>query len=77
MNFGAAIVVYVIIWWCVFFAVLPFGVRPDDSGVVGADPGAPADPRLKQKAITTSLIATGLWVIAVAVIVSGVINFRD
>ncbi|MEO1014445.1 MAG: DUF1467 family protein [Pseudomonadota bacterium] len=77
MNPGAAIVVFILIWWCVFFAVLPFGVRPDDSGVAGADPGAPADPQLKKKALLTTGVAFVIWILAVALIMSGVINFRD
>jgi hypothetical protein len=44
MNPAGAIVIYVLIWWSVFFAVLPWGVRgrweSDDDGVKGADPGA-------------------------------------
>ncbi len=77
MNPGAAIVVYILIWWCVFFAALPFGVRRDDSGVAGADRGAPADPQLKKKAIVTTAAAFGIWIVVVAVIISGVFDFRD
>ncbi|MEM6538545.1 MAG: DUF1467 family protein [Pseudomonadota bacterium] len=93
MNIGAAIVVYVLIWWCVFFAVLPFGLRRGDEAgadglsadaqsadaqqVAGADAGAPANPRLKEKALSTTGISAVLWVIAVAIIMSGLINFRD
>lgn len=61
---------YFIIWWMVLFAVLPLGVRNHtEAGTTpepGHDPGAPVNPNLKRKAITTSWVAaivTGLiWV---------------
>jgi predicted secreted protein len=81
MNPAGAAVIYVIIWWCVFFAMLPIGVRgrweSDPDGVAGADPGAPVRPDLKKKVLWTSLVALIVWAAAVALILSGVINFRD
>ncbi|MFQ5564328.1 MAG: DUF1467 family protein [Parvularculaceae bacterium] len=80
MNpFGAG-VIYVIIWWLVFFAVLPWGVSSrwegEDDGVKGADPGAPQAPNLKKKMIVTTGVALVFWAAAVATIVSGVVDFR-
>ena len=81
MNIGGAIVIFVIVWWTVFFAVLPFGVRSrweaDDDTVKGADPGAPVKPDLKRKALWTTVISIVLSAIIIAIILSGVINFRD
>ena len=81
MNIGGAVVIFVIWWWVVFLAVLPIGVQgrweSDDDGVDGAEPGAPVKPNLKRKMILTTMIAAGLWVITVAVILSGVFNFRE
>ncbi|MEO0398902.1 MAG: DUF1467 family protein [Pseudomonadota bacterium] len=89
MNIGAAIVVYVIVWWCVFFAVLPMGVESesertgtddaaeDAAPVAGADPGAPVNPDIKRKALLTTGVSAVLSVIIIAVIMSGVINFKD
>lgn len=80
MNVWGGIVIYVILWWCVFFVVLPVGVRgrweSESDGVAGADPGAPSDPGLRKKMLWTSLITLGLWAVVVAIILSGVINFR-
>ena len=74
-------IIFILIWWCVFFAVLPMGVRgrweSDADGVAGAEPGAPADPGLKRKAILTTAIAAGLTIIVMLVVASGVINFRE
>lgn len=81
MNPGGAIVIFVLIWWSVFFAVLPFGVRSRweerDDGVKGAEPGAPAAPDLKRKALVTTGIAAAIWAIVIAVMLSGVVDFRD
>ena len=81
MNIASAIVVYVLWWWLVFFAMLPTGVQGrwegQDDGVEGADPGAPTEPQLKKKAIRTSIIALVLWMLTVAIILSGIFNFRE
>lgn len=81
MNIFGGIVIYLVVWWIVFFTVLPWGVQsrwesPDD-GVSGAEPGAPVAPDLKRKMLITSAIAFGVWLVIVGVIVSGVINFRQ
>jgi predicted secreted protein len=75
------IIIFILVWWCVFFAVLPMGVKgrweSEADGVAGAEPGAPADPGLKRKAILTTMIAAVVSVIAALVIASGVIDFRE
>lgn len=80
MNIGGAVVIFVIIWWSVFFAVLPWGVRgrweSTDDGVKGAEPGAPVKPDLARKALITTGITIVLWVITAAIIISGVFDSR-
>lgn len=81
MNIASAIVIFIVWWWVVFLAVLPRGVQgrweaPDD-GVKGAEPGAPVEPQLKKKFWLATKITAVLWVLTVALILSGVINFRD
>lgn len=75
------VIVFILIWWCVFFAVLPMGVRgrweSDADGVAGAEPGAPADPGLKRKAILTTAIAAVLTAVAAFVVAGGLIDFRE
>lgn len=81
MNPAGAFVIFVMIWWLVFFAMLPTGVRSrweaDDDGVKGAEPGAPVDPDLKRKAIRATIIAAGLTVVTVLIVSSGLIDFRQ
>lgn len=81
MNIAGAIVIFIVWWWVVFLAVLPRGVQgrweaPDD-GVKGAEPGAPVEPDLKNKAWLATRITVVLWAITVAIILSGVFQFRD
>ena len=61
---------FFVIWWTTLFAVLPFGSRSQvEAGEVsaGTEPGAPAVPALREKAIWTSLASACILVIAAAV----------
>jgi predicted secreted protein len=53
--------IYLVIWWTVLFAVLPLGTKTyAESGIEvtdGGDPGAPVDPKLKRKFITTTWVS--------------------
>ncbi|MEO1136406.1 MAG: DUF1467 family protein [Pseudomonadota bacterium] len=81
MNPAGAIVIYIIWWWVAFLAVLPRNIQsrweaPDD-GVDGADPGAPTDPMLKQKAWLATKLAFVLSLVTIAIVLSGIFNFRE
>jgi predicted secreted protein len=61
VSIWTALASYFIIWWVVLFTVLPWGVHGQhESGepVPGTDPGAPMLPRLKLKAIWTTIVTT-------------------
>lgn len=72
MDLAWTLSLYFITWWMVLFAILPLGVRSHhDEGTTpgaGHDPGAPVNPNLKKKAITTSwvtaIIIAIVWIIA-------------
>jgi len=72
--FGSA--TYLIIWWLVIFAVLPFGVRPSPEGDPGHAAGAPANPHLLLKFAVTTVIATVIWFLADWAVNSGLLDFR-
>lgn len=80
MSVVTLILVFVIIWWLVFFAALPFGVQSlhegDGNEAEGTDPGAPSNPNLRKKAVVTSLIAALLTVAYYFLATSGLIDFR-
>lgn len=61
MSWATGVMVYLVIWWTVLFAVLPLGVRRVENPGRGQDHGAPENPRLLRKAIITSLVAAVLW----------------
>ena len=50
------LVIYLILWWLVFFVMLPFGVERDQEVRFGNDPGAPKQSLVKKKAIISSFI---------------------
>ena len=61
LSLTGALALYFLVWWTTLFAVLPFGVRSQaEAGDVapGSDPGAPALPALREKAVWTSLAAS-------------------
>jgi len=76
MNWFTGLVVYVIIWWVVLFAVLPWGVRVPDKTEPGHATSAPERPMLWRKALITTAIAAVLWVGAYVLITSDLITFR-
>jgi predicted secreted protein len=67
MTVFTGIAIFFTIWWTVLFSVLPIGVTSHaEAGIDkgdGGDPGAPVDPKLKKKFITTTIVSTILWVI--------------
>lgn len=74
----SAITVFVVLWWMVFFAVLPWGVQRDEAPQTGNDPGAPARPRLLRKALLSTAIAAMLFELVYAAVEGGVLpNLRD
>lgn len=65
MGIAPSIAIFLTIWWTVLFAVLPLGVVSHaEAGIDkgdGGDPGAPVDPKLKQKFLLTTAIASVLF----------------
>jgi len=50
------LVIYLILWWLIFFVILPFGIERDQDVRFGNDPGAPKNSLIKKKAIISSFI---------------------
>ena len=76
MSVFTGIIVYMLIFWTVLFAVLPWGNQPPDEKDAGAMGGAPANPRIKQKFIITAIVSTILWVIISLLIHFEVVDFH-
>ena len=76
MNWFTGILVYVMIWWVSFFAVLPWGVRPPENPEPGHATSAPDKPMLWRKAAITSVIAAVIWAGVYYAIENEIISFR-
>jgi predicted secreted protein len=67
MSTLTLIAVYFLIWWVVFFAMLPLGVKSQREAQMefepGTDPGAPHRPLLWWKIAATSVVAAVLLAI--------------
>jgi len=78
MGVFGYVAIFLTVWWTVLFAVLPFGsVSHAEAGIDkgdGGDPGAPVNPKLKQKFLITTAIATVVFLILVVVINSGIVQ---
>ncbi|MBJ7413602.1 MAG: DUF1467 family protein [Phenylobacterium sp.] len=76
-----SVAIFLTIWWTVLFAVLPLGVTSHaEAGIDkgdGGDPGAPVDPKLKKKFLTTTVVSVVLFAIVWLVIKFGLITLPN
>ena len=77
MHWFTAFLCYVMVWWVVLFAVLPFGVRPEtEPDAATGWRGAPRRPQIGIKLLAATLIAALIWAAIMAVISSNLWSFR-
>ena len=66
MSLFTGVAIYLTLWWTALFAILPLGTKTyAESGIEvkdGGDPGAPVNPNLKRKFITTTWVSALLWI---------------
>ena len=63
MSTTGLAIIYIIIWWIVFFAILPIDVeRKKMIKVEGEDPGSPENPKMLKKFIYCTGITTFLFI---------------
>ena len=80
MGITSAIVMFAVVWWMIFFIVLPLRmVTQGDAGEVvpGTHKSAPADFQIGRKAKITTIWAVGVWAVFATIIISGVVTVRD
>jgi predicted secreted protein len=65
--------IYFLIWWLVWFAVLPWGVVRQDSPEAGHDPGAPVRPMIAIKFLVTTLVSAAIFGAGYAAWASGIV----
>lgn len=77
MSIFSGLVVYLILFWTVLFAVLPWGNRAEEVPKDGQWGGAPINPRIRKKFLVTAIVSAILWVIVFLLIYLDVIDFFE
>jgi predicted secreted protein len=80
MTITAALVLFAVTWFLVFFCVLPLRLTTQgDAGsrVAGTPAGAPVAEIVGHKARITTVWAVVVWALLVAFVMSGVVSIRD
>jgi len=80
MSIVSGIVLYAVIWFMTFLVALPIRVTTQGEAgeiVPGTHSGAPDQHHLKRKAVVTTIVAGGLWLVVVGTILFGDLSVRD
>ena len=81
MGLTGSIIVYVMIWWIVFFSVLPIGIQSNKEtfkdNIEGADPGAPKNPKIAKKFLITTIITSILFIVIYYLVNNDFLNLRN
>ena len=81
MGLTGSIIIYVMIWWIVFFSVLPFGIESNKEvfkeSLEGSDAGAPKNPNIAKKFIITTIITSILFIVIYYLSNNGFLNLRN
>ena len=71
-------IIYIIIWWIVFFAILPIDVeRKKLIKINGEDPGSPENPKMLKKFIYCTVITTILFTLIYLLMKFEYLNLRN
>ena len=77
MSATGLAIIYIIIWWIVFFTILPIDVnRQKPIKINVEDPGSPEDPKMLKKFIYCTGITTVIFVIIYLLIKYEYLNLR-
>ena len=81
MGITGSIIVYVMIWWIIFFSVLPIGIQSKKDifkeKIGGIDPGAPKNPKIGKKFFITTLITTIIFIVIYYLVEIDLLNLRE
>ena len=71
-------IIFIIIWWIVFFAILPIDVeRKKIEKVEGEDPGSPENPKMLKKFSYCTGITSVIFIIIYLLIKFEYLNLRN
>ncbi|MFL2878503.1 MAG: DUF1467 family protein [Candidatus Pelagibacter sp.] len=78
MSITGSLIIYVLIWWIVFFALLPIDVnREKKDNIKGIDPGAPENPKIIKKFAYSTLITSIIFIIIYLLVKYEYLNIRN
>ena len=78
MSVTGLAIIYIIIWWIVFFAILPIDVnRNKTQRIEGEDPGSPENPKMFKKFLYCTGITSVIFVIIYLLMKYEYLNLRN
>ena len=81
MGITGSIIVYVLIWWVIFFSVLPVGIQSKKEKFIervdGIDPGAPNNPKIGKKFLITTIITSIIFIVIYYLVKFNLLNLRE
>jgi len=81
VGITGSIIVYVLIWWIIFFSVLPVGIQSNKEKfkerIGGIDSGAPINPKIAKKFLITTIITTIIFIVIYYLVKFDLLNLRE
>jgi predicted secreted protein len=81
VGITGSIIIYVIIWWIIFFLVLPVGIQSNkekfQEKIEGIDPGAPKNPKIAKKFLITTIITSIFFIVIYYLVELDLLNLRE
>ncbi len=81
MGITGSIIVFVLIWWIIFFSVLPIGIQSNkekfQEKIEGVDPGAPKNPKIVAKFLITTIITSIIFIVIYYLVKFNLLNLRE
>ena len=63
MSITGSLIIFVLIWWIIFFSLLPIDVERKHREIVeGVDKGSPENPRIIKKIFYTTIITLIIFI---------------
>ena len=77
MSITGSLIIFVLIWWIIFFSLLPIDVdRKHKEIVEGVDKGSPENPKIIKKIIYTTIITSIIFIGIFILVKYDYINLR-
>ena len=81
MGITGSIIVYVLIWWMIFFSILPMGIQSNKEKfkekIEGIDPGAPNNPKIGKKFLITTILTSIIFLLIYYLVKFNFLNLRE